>query len=181
MKKYLFVFCICLLVMGCKKKYVLIFPTVSVQQIASPVTEDLQSICFISSSNGFIGGSKGNIYKTNNGGSSWTNISLSDKTMNVEKVLFISALKGFCATQQDVFRTIDGGTTWVSVLNSQDNIFDIQFVTATIGYAVGGQYTQAVYKTTDGGTTWNNIYAPPGFDNPMNAVSFINKDTGYAT
>ncbi|MES2593435.1 MAG: YCF48-related protein [Bacteroidota bacterium] len=181
MKKLFFIFCISQLLLGCKKKYVQIVPTISLQHIVSPLSENLNSICFISSSEGFIGGAKGSIYKTSNGGNTWTNISLLDKTNDVKKVVFITQLKGFCLTQEDIFRTLDGGITWTSVLNTNDKINDIQFITPNIGYAVGGEYTQAVYKTTNGGSTWNKKYSPPGIDNPFYAVSFINKDTGYAS
>lgn len=180
MKKYFFPFLFCVLFLGCKKKYLAIIPTVSLEQIASPVSENLHSIYFLSPLEGFVSGVNGNIYKTNNGGSSWTNISLLNNTVIVKKVLFTTSLIGFCLTTDGIFRTLDGGASWISTLNLS-GFSDIQFVTPNIGYAVGGDFIHFVYKTTNGGNTWIPKYHPPGIDNPFNAVSFINKDTGYAT
>lgn len=168
-------------IISCKKKYVETIPTVSSTQINSPVSTNLNSISFISASEGFIGGDNGKVYKTNDAGASWTNISLTSSSTKVFKVIFLTSLKGFVATDAGIYMTIDGGTTWTIQLSNDIN--DIQFVSSNIGYAVGAVGFSApakVYKTFDGGNTWEVCNSPFLYlYTDLYAVSFVNQDTGY--
>ncbi len=178
MRKVVFVL-ILIIIVSCKKKYVETVPTVSLTQMSSPVSTDLNSVNFISSTLGFISGINGKVYKTSDGGNSWTNISLTSTTINVRKVLFLNSQNGFLATGGGIYITTNGGTTWTNQLSNSVN--DIQFVTNNIGYAIGtggSSYNAHVYKTWDAGLTWTNYSGSYLYSN-LNAVSFINKDTGY--
>lgn len=65
-----------------------------------------------------------------------------------------------------VFRSTDGGVNWSTysgfpVGTLSQNLKEIEFPTALIGYAAGNRDT--IYKTTDGGATWNKLPLPfPG-------------------
>nr|MBA3971230.1 hypothetical protein [Bacteroidota bacterium] len=164
---------------SCKRKYVEVIPTVSSTQLSSPVSSDLNSVCFISSSEGFIGGVNGKIYRTNDGGNSWASISMSSSAININKVLFQNSLKGLVATNAGIYLTIDGGVTWSNQL--PEYISDLNFVTSNIGYAIGvGSFSvpAKIYKTFDGGTSWTQCNSTLLYSN-LHAVSFVNQDTGY--
>lgn len=83
--------------------------------------------------------------------------------------------------------TRNGGTKWTygpfvytnaAGLKVRSNFNDVHFVTSDLAYAVGTGGCMA--KTTDGGNSWSFITTPLFANNKnINAVWFINKDTGY--
>jgi gliding motility-associated-like protein len=86
-----------------------------------------------------------------------------------------------------ISRTTDGGQTWQygavlfttsSGLKQRPTLNDVHFVTATIAYAVGD--SGMMLKSVDAGANWtpinNPLYGPA---RNVNAVWFLNKDTGY--
>jgi len=84
-------------------------------------------------------------------------------------------------------KSADGGSTWAygafTFFNAAGLIVkpafaDVHYITATVGYAVGSQGCMA--KTTDGGANWNLVTTPLLANaKSINAVWFLNKDTGY--
>jgi gliding motility-associated-like protein len=86
-----------------------------------------------------------------------------------------------------IAKTTDGGSNWTYgpfTYNTTANVLtkatwsDVHFVTANVAYAVGS--SGAMAKTTDGGANWSFLTTPlfAGSKN-INAVWFLNKDTGY--
>jgi gliding motility-associated-like protein len=84
-------------------------------------------------------------------------------------------------------KSTDGGATWTygpfTFFNAAGQIQkptfnDVHYITSTIAYAVGTN--GCMVKTTDGGVTWNMVISPL-YSNAknINAVWFLNKDTGY--
>ena len=86
-----------------------------------------------------------------------------------------------------IAKTTDGGTTWKygvfsftdpSGIVQKPSFNDVQFVTPTVAYAAGSLGTLA--KSTDAGMTWTYVQNPLSTSMlNVNAVWFINKDTGY--
>jgi photosystem II stability/assembly factor-like uncharacterized protein len=86
-----------------------------------------------------------------------------------------------------IARTTDGGATWsygVVMFNTATGfkqrppINDVHFVTPTTAYASGD--SGMLLKTTDAGINWTQINNPLyGNGRNINAVWFVNKDTGY--
>ena len=97
------------------------------------------------------------VYKTTNGGSSWSPTSLSGiGTLAIDPVNSLVVYAG--GSSVGLFKTTDGGTAWAgSGLTS----VDIQHIVIdpsspqTVYVVAGG----GPYKSTDGGTTWNPINA----------------------
>jgi gliding motility-associated-like protein len=86
-----------------------------------------------------------------------------------------------------IARSSDGGTTWIHGVYTFPNqagliarpaFQDLQVVNTSVAYAVGTG--GAMIKTTDGGQNWAFVKTPL-FANSrnINAVWFINRDTGY--
>jgi len=59
------------------------------------------------------------------------------------------------------FRTYDGGENWERSSDENDVLWEIDFIDAQRGYALGADYYSAwgppVYRTMDGGDTWDKI------------------------
>ena len=143
--------------------------------LASPTTESLRDVQFVSDSTGFAS-SLGHVFKTTNGGTNWTQTSAAPPG-NISRIHFFSSTLGFafggeagrlfptctgtCASY--ILRTADGGTTWSSRNSSVTTaVDDLHMVSSTTGFAVtrstlrrlGIKTPGDVLRTTDGGLTW---------------------------
>lgn len=154
-------------------------------------TDDFFSIYFVSSQIGYAAAGKlilsgssnnfsiGAIYKTINGGNSWSEIKTSDKPYR--GIYFINSQVGFATgdSLNGIIKTIDGGQTWQDAVlpNFENNsILSLQFVNANLGYAVGTR--GLVYKTINGGSNWTK--ATIDTNSTLFSVHFTDNDTGYA-
>ncbi|MCY7409025.1 MAG: hypothetical protein LH473_02035 [Chitinophagales bacterium] len=127
----------------------------------------MKSLYFLDNNTGFISGHY-SIYKTTNGGITWTIIST--QTASYLDYFFVNPSVGIAATYdgasyKNIWRTIDGGVTWLNV-DSEANYYinSVWFINENSGWAAG-YYDQfgvsrepAIFHTTDGGITWQNIY-----------------------
>ncbi len=120
---------------------------------------EIKSICFANDTIGFATGgqwNKGVIYKTADGGETWSEI----KNVNyfLEDVFFLNKDTGFVvggvySSEDVILRTTDGGVTWDLTNNNTYNILNsIFFCNDTVGYSVGEN--NRVLKTIDCGETW---------------------------
>jgi len=99
------------------------------------------------------------IYKTTDGGSSWTKLYSLTNNEGFFSLQFVNSTTGFAAvTSGLVYKTIDGGINWTPIPLSlvQLNVYDVHFFTSQLGYAASGQnvFSGGIYKTTNGGTSW---------------------------
>jgi len=134
------------------------------------------------SSNRSVGYGDG-VYKSTDGGKSWTHMGLSD-SQHIGRILvdprnsdvvFVAAEGPLWSDGGDrgLFKTTDGGKTWKAVLKISDNtgVTDIAFdprnpdvVYAAsyqrrrhVGLLIGGGPESAIYKTTDAGRSWKKL------------------------
>ncbi|HVX40184.1 MAG TPA: glycosyl hydrolase [Gemmatimonadaceae bacterium] len=125
------------------------------------------------------------VYKTTDGGKSWTHVGL-DETQHIGKiavdprnpnVVFVAAIGHLYApnAERGVFRSRDGGKTWQKVLYKDENVGAVEVVidptNSNVVYAGLWNtrrppwYTYrpsngpggGIYKSTDGGTTWKQL------------------------
>ncbi|MCI5055076.1 MAG: YCF48-related protein [Flavobacteriales bacterium] len=140
---------------------------------------EIESIFFVNQSKGFALNSNNDLYKTTDGGNTWTY----DKHFwgYSGKVYFLDAQTGFLALSdggQGIFhKTVDGGNTWLDSVTVQGmhNVTSIQFVNSSVGYSCS--FGGMVAKTTDGGATWNQVSQPTS--NPLRDVYFTSTSAGY--
>lgn len=116
-----------------------------------------------------------NIYKTVNGGSSWTIVSTGLSAFFLNDIYFTSSLNGFMATSDGIASTLNGGTTWAYVPTATVTSFTtIKFTDANTGWSNGAS---DIYKTIDGGATWSAINE--GLSQPQHCF-FLNNNEAWA-
>ena len=128
----------------------------------------------------FIGCDNGTILKTVNGGDNWS--PMVDSTIDhYNTIFFFNSLTGLGAGQSrfagsNIKKTTNGGLNWYPVIMPQtEQIFNLEFVFDSIGYAGGKQ--GSFVKSTNKGEVWSSTgsfdsYATGGID-------FINPNTGF--
>ncbi|HEX7325699.1 MAG TPA: hypothetical protein VF292_10150 [Rhodanobacteraceae bacterium] len=128
----------------------------------------------------YMGSTGGGVWKTDNYGSSWTN--LSDKYFKSNnigaiavapsnpRVIYVgtgeSDARNELLTGDGMYKSTDGGKTWQHIGLDKTHIIswitidptnpDIVYV-AALGHVWGPNPQRGVYKTTDGGKTWKKI------------------------
>jgi len=139
---------------------------------------------FVSSTEGWISATGGNLLHTTNAGATWTVVpvttdsvfSISDPSFNMQ---FLNASTGWVMKTMStgtafnpssalgavVYYTTNGGSTWnKSVIASGTGIMgaQLQFVDANNGFATVFNFSTSpgtgyLYKTTNGGATWTQV------------------------
>jgi photosystem II stability/assembly factor-like uncharacterized protein len=140
--------------------------------------EDLGVLQFLNASEGWVGGSKGGLYKTVDAGKSWQKVKLDvPPDAIVNSIFFINPSVGWIIVSQEgevfdnintltgrILRTTDGGNSWeVQYSGKAVSVDKIQFVNEQEGWAVGArlpeqvQYVGLILRTTDGGKHWADV------------------------
>lgn len=168
---------------SCKKDETVI-PTVRVTSITS-INVQVNKMCFVNSTLGFAACNESELYKTTNGGSSWSIVStfpeVIDSYLNIADLTdihFTSANNGFVLGGGFVYKTTDGGSTWTQIqLGGNLEFTCMDFPTATCGYIAANT---AIYQTTNGGANWYQI-TKPSYDCEPYKIAFATPDTGLVT
>jgi len=107
----------------------------------------------------------------------WDLVYGSDSVTDLDDVFASDASHTWGTINGSVFFSPDGGYTWnPQFSNSEYHFKDIFFLDSLMGWVMGWQ---EVLKTVDGGINWElqNLPNPMGLD--VEAVFFINADTGW--
>jgi photosystem II stability/assembly factor-like uncharacterized protein len=112
-------------------------------------------------------------------------------TLNDLKVIdFPTNLVGYIGGEDSLLlKTIDGGQTWEKLSYSgvtfvesggyDDDIINLKFVNAEIGYMAVGPYSNGIFKTVDGGLNWT-LVSPMEDDLCFNyGLYFFAEDDGF--
>lgn len=148
---------------------------------------NFSSVFFPSENIGYAAGNTGSsarLYKTINGGSSWT--IAKDGLASAQSypyVYFINDTIGFLGnvsnttgffTNYYIWKTTNGGNSWTAVSSSFTGN-NMIFRSDSVGYVVGGN---KVYKTKDMGNNWHSLF--PNFSGNANDIFFVNDSLSYA-
>lgn len=115
------------------------------------------------------GAVSGGIYRTTNGGASWTQV-LNVGNITISDLWFVNDLQGYAVGEfGDNYRTVDGGITWTPLppLSGSHTVF---FLNEQLGWTRN-------FRTTDGGATWIPMGGTP---QQTMSIFFTDPDTGYA-
>lgn len=154
------------------------------QRKNSGTTQHLGKIQFPTSDVGYVIEASGKLLKTTDAGETWSSINLE----NISSIYSISCINEnliFLSCKDANYNSVllisnDGGTSWERILanDSQQNFFDIQFLTGEIGYASSNsEYYSSennILKTVDGGKSWMQI------DDSRATFNFIDSDKGFS-
>lgn len=130
----------------------------------------LRSIEFLDAQKGFCGSLDGNLYRSTDGGTTWTD-------MMDELPQAVPGVCGLCAPDAQtiygtgvffgpahVIKSTDAGTTWQHIDMSAHAwcLIDVLFFNGTTGLVAGGAANEAngasIFRTTDGGATWTEVF-----------------------
>jgi photosystem II stability/assembly factor-like uncharacterized protein len=139
---------------------------------------DFYSTDFCDADNGWAVGSTQKIFRTWDGGATWTRQAVSAAGATFFGVSFVDTLTGWVAGQGGaIFKTTDGGTTWVGQTSGTTSwLREIFFLDSQNGWAVG--YGGAVQRTTNGGTNWTTVASGTGED--LYGCHFRSNSRGWA-
>jgi photosystem II stability/assembly factor-like uncharacterized protein len=129
--------------------------------------------------------SRSKVYKTINGGKSFTELSVTEGDSGVFDMYFFDESNGIVFKgPNDLYKTEDGGLSWVNIYPIFGSANDLQFITDRVGYLNGGSGSDGfsegqIHKTTDGGNTWFNIESEEIEKSFIGALYFVNENLGY--
>jgi PKD repeat protein len=146
-------------------------------------TGSTANLSFSSSQNGMIVNQAGNVWTTNNGGSSWTQVTPNGTVFTGSLCLVegtnIAFSTGAATGASGSSYSTNGGQTW-NLIDTQQHLY-VEFINPSVGWS-GWFNTSA---TQNGMWKWNNLSAfSPGFtvSNPIvctnSSVSFSDQTTG---
>ena len=143
-----------------------------------PTNSQMGAVSFANANTGLIGGTGGELYKTTDGGTTWTT-QTSGITENIFSIEYVNPTTAYaCASSGTgvIIKTTDGGATWTSqTFSGTSYLLDLYFPSDSVGYCVG--YNGVIMKTTDWGANWTFLAAGTG--NDLRSVFFTDENTGY--
>lgn len=140
------------------------------EQNPLPTGMPISAIHVFNENSAIIAGQLGRIFKTDNGGLSWTQKQINTTTW-LKDICFINDSVGWVVGNSDVLmKSTDGGETWIQqTITNAGNLYWVQFINENIGWARGN----SLFYTDNGGNTWSEIPASFG------VVHFVNNNIGY--
>jgi photosystem II stability/assembly factor-like uncharacterized protein len=130
----------------------------------------LRSIEFLNADTGFAGSLSGRLYRTTDGGSSWSNIagSMAPPPLGICGLAAAGGTTihacGLWAAPAYVYSSADAGSTWsyTDLSGLATRLVDIHFTHPDTGFATGTADPAVnggvILRTTDGGATWNVVH-----------------------
>ena len=163
---------------------------------SSPTTFEINDILFLTENIGFLG-TDNTVYKTIDGGQTWTSPQYPGGTTDFELLTtsYIHDIhffdqsnglmvgSGFYNGFNIIARTTDGGSTWRLVYNqpvtgeiiTRTPLTSVAFKDGNVGYAVGGD--GIILRTSNSGESWTPITSPT--PNNLRKVLFLDAQTGF--
>ena len=140
------------------------------------ISLNLYDVEYLSEDTILVCGNTGNIWRSIDGGSTWTDMN-PPTTQWLYRMYFVNMNLGFASGfGGTILRTTDGGSSWSIIVNpATDRLWDMAFVNDTTGFVVG--WSGNVLKTVDAGLTWTPLN--PSGTTDFRSVFFIDEQTGW--
>jgi photosystem II stability/assembly factor-like uncharacterized protein len=144
-----------------------------VQTRVGPTGQDLNTVYFLDSKRGWVGGDEGYLSRTDDGGRSWVR-QVVGTTDGINDIYFRDKEDGFLLAGNAIFVTQDSGTRWTESRRFLPSEFDgasvelysVRFPTKKKGWVVGSVSRRdrvvdsILVRTDDGGFTWQRQVVP---------------------
>jgi len=137
--------------------------------------DDLGDVAFMNASIGLLVGDNGRIFRTTNGGASWSQVS-SGTGNNLAAVAFGTGGMAYASGRDGtIVRSTDSGTSWTLVETGADRYRDMTAKGSQFAWAVGDE--GALRATTNGGVSWFD--QNPGTVSDLKGVFFLTAMEGW--
>ncbi|MEO1896312.1 MAG: YCF48-related protein [Cycloclasticus sp.] len=115
--------------------------------------DNLYAVEFVNDNVGFVGGYSGSLFKTEDGGETWSGVYMGSNEL-IRHLSFVDESNGWgIGHRGSIFHTSDGGVNWEIQKTDKGNYLrDISFADLNNGWAVG--HNAVIWHTSDGGKTW---------------------------
>ncbi len=146
--------------------------------------DGIEAIYFTSLDVGYAAGWNSDILYTDDGGDTWTEISVGTNIWYYTDIEFWDEDNGVISAQlnsgsSQVWVTDDAGESWTAATGISIGIIDMAYADENTVYAVGSE--EDIIKSTDGGLTWSLNHDGSDPDNdPLLGVHFYNASFGCA-
>ncbi len=151
---------------------------------------DLNTVYFIDSKRGWVGGDGGYLSRTEDGGASWTRQNVTTKAA-INDIYFRDKEAGFFLAGNSIFVTRDNGATWMQskVFSPEEfdgadvKLYSVRFANKKKGWVVGSiskrerVIDSVLVYTDDGGETWRRQRAPSRLE--LIHVDFVSDKRGW--
>lgn len=155
-----------------------------------PAGQDLNTVYFLDSKRGWVGGDKGFLSRTDDSGQSWVQQTV-DTTKAINDIYFRDKDAGFLIAGNAIFTTRDNGTRWTEVRRFLPTEFDgadvelysVRFTGKKKGWVVGSvskdeHVIDSILLTTENaGETWHRQRAPSRLE--LIHLDFANEKRGW--
>lgn len=155
-----------------------------------PAGQDLNTVYFVDNKRGWVGGDKGFLSRTDDGGQSWVRQTV-ETTDAINDIYFRDKEDGFLIAGNAIFVTHDNGTRWSEVRRFLPREFDgadvelysVRFSSKKKGWVVGSVSKQdrvidsILVYTDNGGETWQRQRAPSPRE--LIHIDFANDKRGW--
>ena len=151
---------------------------------------DLNTVYFIDSKRGWVGGDGGYLSRTDDGGQSWVRQSVGTNAA-INDIYFRDKEAGFFLAGNSIFVTRDNGATWMQSKifspeefdNAEVELYSLRFSSKKKGWAVGSVSKRdrvvdsVLVYTDDGGETWRRQRTPSRLE--LIHIDFVSDKRGW--
>jgi photosystem II stability/assembly factor-like uncharacterized protein len=155
-----------------------------------PTGKDLNTVYFLDTKRGWVGGDGGYLSRTDDGGQTWVQQTVGTKDA-INDIYFRSKEDGFLLAGNTIFTTHDSGTRWIEARRFLPSEFDgasvelysVRFSSKKKGWVVGSVskndrvVDSILVFTEDVGVTWTRQRAPSRFE--LIHLDFIDDKHGW--
>jgi len=139
------------------------------------------SLCFVDYLNGWVVNHYGEIFHTDDGGTTWEEQE-SGTDWELMSVCFSDQLNGWIVSKgyygdAIILHTNNGGNTWQMQDTVSSSLYSVMFLDENNGWAVGKNGN--IFTTNDGGDTWTFNKIGEQYEFSLRSVYFINELTGW--
>lgn len=121
----------------------------------------------------YCGTEPGEVFKSIDGGETWSCVSLSMNFGSGVTAVEVNPNNGdvvFAGGNAGVFRSTDGGLSWINVLPNSNLGVNELLINPDNEQLVMAATDRGLYRSSDGGTTWTQLYNQKTYDIKWNAL-----------